>query len=592
MAMSTLESLPNEILINIFEKYINGVDIIIAFIDQQNQRFNGLIMQCRHHNFNFVNCQKDCFHYCINFLPNYIGKIKKLVLSDHNTPGQISTFLLRFPLLHNFRNIHRLSINFNAETVSWIRIRNALRSLSTTNIHTLIINVIHMERPSRLNYINYDMFDLQSIKRIDLLSDISYDDWGLLPTLFSKIEHLTSIRMSCDFQYLCSILQNAFHLKYLNVRLDSSSLSRFFKPYQHTNDSIISIPVLHTFLLSFQSTDPTTFEKLAYYLRRMPALRRLDIKAHGALLDANAWEALLQTSLPQLTHFRLKTTTSCINNIELENILASFETPFWITKDNFYLIVTKHKYLDTKTLHSYKLQVDNEDEFNQPVIQWWIVPFRNRLDDIPTSDIISFGISGVVRSLSQYYYFNNIEHLVIYDMNEGFSNWILKYINYSQIKYLDISYIDKESNIIALLLLQLKNIISLRIDYQHLVTYKNVYLENNHCMKYLDISVNKHNFNEEDIMMIAQLFPRIEHLIINTNMLENVPLLENYIPHLCSLTSNIIDESFRRYKSYERRLWVDNLRQKFQVSFEFAIDNGMTIWIDQAALNESYWQNK
>ncbi|CAF4439641.1 unnamed protein product [Adineta steineri] len=111
-------------------------------------------------------------------------------------------------------------------------------------------------------------------------------------------------------------------------------------------------------------------------------------------------------------------------------------------------------------------------------------------------------------------------------------------------------------------------------------------------MKYLDISVSKHNFNEEDIMMISQLFPRIEHLIINTNMLANVSLIENYIPHLCSLTSNIIDESFRRYKSYERKLWVDNLRQKFQVSFQFAIDNGMTIWIDQAALNESYWQNK
>ncbi|CAF3840059.1 unnamed protein product, partial [Adineta steineri] len=196
----------------------------------------------------------------------------------------------------------------------------------------------------------------------------------------------------------------------------------------------------------------------------MPALRRLDIKAHGVLLDANAWEALLQTSLLQLTHFRLKTTTSCINNKDLEDILTSFETPFWIAKDNFYLIVTKHKYLDTKGLHSYKLQIDNEDEFNQPVIQWWIVPFRNLLDDIPTNDIISFGISGVVRSLSQYYYFNNIEHLVIYDMNE-----------------------DKESDIIALLLLQLKNIISLRINYQHLLTYRNVYLEKNYYMKYLDI---------------------------------------------------------------------------------------------------------
>ncbi|CAF4188415.1 unnamed protein product, partial [Adineta steineri] len=332
MAMSTLESLPNELLINIFEKYINGVDIIVAFVNQQNQRFNGLIMQCQQYNFSFVNCRKDCFHYCINLLPNYIDKIKELVLFDHNTPGQISTFLLRFPLLNNFSKIHKLSINFNAETVFWIIIQNALRSLSTTKIHTLIINVIHMERPLRFNNTIYDalnlqtndVFDLPTVKRIDLLNDSSHDDWSLLPTFFSSIEHLTYIRMSCDFQYLCSILQHAVHLKYLNVRLDSWSRPSFYNSYQHTtNDNITSIPVLHTLILSFRSTDRTTFEKLAHYLKLMPVLRRLDIKAHKALLDANSWEALLQTSLPQLTHFRLKTTTSCINNIELENILAS-----------------------------------------------------------------------------------------------------------------------------------------------------------------------------------------------------------------------------------------------------------------------------
>ncbi|CAF1520423.1 unnamed protein product, partial [Adineta steineri] len=80
----------------------------------------------------------------------------------------------------------------------------------------------------------------------------------------------------------------------------------------------------------------------------------------------------------------------------------------------------------------------------------------------------------------------------------------------------------------------------------------------------------------------------MEHLIINTNMLGNVSLIENCIPHLCSLTSNIINESFQRYKNYERKRWTFDLRYKFQVSFEFSIDNGMTIWIDQAALNESY----
>ncbi|CAF4850368.1 unnamed protein product, partial [Rotaria socialis] len=42
----TLESLPNEILIDILENYINGIDIFTAFVGQLNSPIDDLIAQC------------------------------------------------------------------------------------------------------------------------------------------------------------------------------------------------------------------------------------------------------------------------------------------------------------------------------------------------------------------------------------------------------------------------------------------------------------------------------------------------------------------------------------------------------------------
>ena len=53
MPVSQLESLPNEILKDIIEKYINSVDIINAFAFQLNRRFDALIIQSQRLRFSF-----------------------------------------------------------------------------------------------------------------------------------------------------------------------------------------------------------------------------------------------------------------------------------------------------------------------------------------------------------------------------------------------------------------------------------------------------------------------------------------------------------------------------------------------------------
>ncbi|CAF4750191.1 unnamed protein product, partial [Rotaria sp. Silwood1] len=72
MSLSKLESCPNEILTDIIEKYIHGVDLLRAFRFQLNRRFDSLIIQSQRLRFDFIQCHKDDFRLCMGLLPAYI----------------------------------------------------------------------------------------------------------------------------------------------------------------------------------------------------------------------------------------------------------------------------------------------------------------------------------------------------------------------------------------------------------------------------------------------------------------------------------------------------------------------------------------
>ncbi|CAF2593568.1 unnamed protein product [Rotaria sp. Silwood2] len=588
MSVSKLESLPNEILSHIFEKYMNGVDILVAFVNSQNRRFDALISQCRRFYFNFFNCRKDYFDFCLDLLPTYIERIEILILSEQNTPGQIHTFLSFFPLFISFKRLRKLYLELNSNTIDWVIAQRAIISLSHTPIDTVILKAMETANMPTLNYIIGDIFKFKKIKRIILMNDFHGNQWNFSSNISSTVEYLTNFDNSCEFQHLQSIFQYTPHLKYLNVRLTSNSYYGFYYLSHPSNNNIISMSNLHTVILSFQSNDSTTFDILAQYLKAMPVLRRLEIKAHSALLEANAWESLLQVSLSLLTNFILKTTTYCVNEADIEKILAKFDTPFWKAKKNFYMMITKHKYSNSNRFGIGNMQHGEQDEYNQSVIQCWVAPTRARIDDIPTNEIMSFGISGVTSCLSNDYYFKNLKHLIIYNLDKDLLQWFVKYVNYLQIQYLDISLLSIKSDTISLLLSCIRNLTSLRIKYSLLLSHQNVYLGKDNYLKYLDISVDEHNFDKKDIIIISQLFPYIEHLAINMIKLSNIPLIKTYLPYLRCLTFKIIDSPFSSYNDNEQKLWNDQLRRKFKFLFERQADS-ITIWIDQDAFEESYW---
>ncbi|CAF4341483.1 unnamed protein product, partial [Rotaria sp. Silwood2] len=191
MSLSKLESLPNEILTDIIEKYINGVDLLRAFSFQLNQRFDALITQCQRFHFDFFQCQKDDFRLCMGLLPAYLDKIQELAISEEDTPAQVNFFLSFFPSFAFFKRLQTVYFHYYDQAVDWDIVEKALKSLSETMIETLSIKTTSANNRSLLGNVIVDLFHVKSLKRFSLMSISSSINWSDLANISSNIQHLT-----------------------------------------------------------------------------------------------------------------------------------------------------------------------------------------------------------------------------------------------------------------------------------------------------------------------------------------------------------------------------------------------------------------
>ncbi|UJR21525.1 hypothetical protein I4U23_024610 [Adineta vaga] len=570
MSISTLESLPNEILADLFDKYINGIDIIRAFAFQQNGRIDSILDECQRHNFNFINCRNDHFQLCMRILPYYVQRIEELAISDYDTFGQVLAFLTTFPSLHRFTKLRKLYIHVDAVSVQWNRIEQALLTLAITPIKTLIIKVSN-SKGILLFDSTFDIVpQLSTLRRLVFIGYLPHTRWE-----FSKLSH-----QICDFSYLQTIFDRYPLLKYLNIRFTPPSNVDSTYPIVSTNRNIQSMPALHTLIISFPRDHSTTFNMLSEYLQNMPALHRLEIKTHQALIDAIAWETLFQTALLSLTHFRLQTTYRFTDD-ELETLLQSFETPFWINMQNFYFIITEHQHIEYDL---FRLSNDTKDEFDDPVIRWWIVPFRNLNDDIPVNDITNFAISNKTNSISIYYQFNHIQNLTICRLDTNVLNWLRTHVNLVGVKHLDISPLRSKCEILSLLLSDVQNINSLRIRCYQLYDYQHELLNRIKFIKSLDItSDGEHSYGLEQIPLVTQLVPNVECLVIRTSTIPDLILLQNQLPHIRSITFKLHDKLRLLSVVRQRNLFHTSLRIDYHLR-SLEESSSITIWIDSASL--------
>ncbi len=612
MSLSKLESLPNEILSDIIEKYINGVDVLTNFSYQLNQRFNGLIEQCHRLRFNFIQCQKNEFRFCMGLLPAYIDKVEELAISEQDAPGQIHAFLSFFPSFTVFKRLRKLYIycDCNGNSFDLDMVERALLSLSDTSIESLSIemqslpieieNITHIRSLKR---ILFHLFHLKTLRRLCLVGGLDRIDWNDLLGISSNIEYIILPHIHCELRYLQSIIQWAPRLKYLHIGITDNRFSLGDKSKSKAKENTIPFSTLLTLVLSFENTNQITVDMLAPCLNAMPLLNCLEIDASSKLVDADAWMMLLKTSLPLLTHFTLRITLPQLSKISVHNVQASFQNLFWISKKNFNLIITTPRILDSESDERLFRQERSQHDYEQPVLQCWMAPDRTVKGDTITMDKIPSLILSSTSNIARCdYYVNNVKWLTVDNIDESLLRWVTTHVNCSRITELSIGMSCKHSKELASLLICTSNKNSLRITFDLLFAYKDILMGETNCLERLNISGFEHIFDEYHINIIARLFPHLEHLIIKTPDLDSVSLLMTCFPHLHSLTfylalqylqylqRNLSRDRFDYYDLDERQRFVYDLTRRTNFLFRLRED-WMTIWMDQAACEEPFWRN-
>ncbi|CAF1369915.1 unnamed protein product [Rotaria magnacalcarata] len=200
----------------------------------------------------------------------------------------------------------------------------------------------------------------------------------------------------------------------------------------------------------------------------------------------------------------------------------------------------------------------------------------------------SFDLFRQLRTL--YFDFDCGTRLAVDNIDKSLLQWLTKYVNCGGIKELIITSSKEATDALNALRTYVTNMDFLCVSFSLLVTNINVFVASNNRIRHLDISHCEHTFNEQGIILICKYFPYIEHLNINSKGLYNVPLIKKYLKYLRSLTFEMKDYYNNGFDedSASRRLYYPLQRTEFR----FLINNPkMTVWMDQAAFDDSYWQN-
>ncbi|CAF3822042.1 unnamed protein product [Rotaria sp. Silwood1] len=364
---------------------------------------------------------------------------------------------------------------------------------------------------------------------------------------------------------------------------------------------------LRTVILDFiDRYTEVTWDDLVQYFHCMLNLHSLEvINSHDRFFSASDWQMLFETSLPLLTFFTLKIRAARLSQLGLDNIhrtLLSFQTSFWIEKTNFNIFVMMSKYFDIVIFNyqpidprQHPLDNGSNSEIEQGTIQFWIVPERFNSDNRCLTNVItSLRLSAMDPLPPSHYYFDNVTCLKVDYLNACLFEWITTHIRLSKITKLIIQRAEIGCPSATSLISLTENLSSLQINFCQWIFQQHDLTKTNHNMKRLyislDFSYNEKTFRKNDICIIANIFPGIEHLKIDTIDFDCVPFLFACFSRLHSITFKILDLVFSSSNDSKEQQWENRLRSIPKLAFKRTRE-WITIWLDDLTLQDSNWRS-
>lgn len=568
----TLESLPNEIVIQCFQ-YLHYLEIFHAF-ERLNSRFDQLIGNIHFH-LDFQHGKKSIFdQFCRRLLrdPSMKTQIFSLKLSNENdTCGQISAFFRHFSL-EKFTRLHSLTL-INLNQAEYDRIRTHLPSLC--NLRSIVL-----QYPRKIDFPTFN--SLPKVNKVALtLDEIRLSQFFIEKPL--PITHLIAA-MCISVNDLTKLLEFAPYLKSLDIRgiLDESA--------SWSNTVTVD---LKRFALR---TTEMSLNRIKLILKQMPKLEQLQLHCLFDVesIDGHRWEQLITSLLTHLTQFQFIFELSLQTPRDRSRIIdqicdkfQTFQTNFWQKQHRWYTAYQARQYAASiytipYLYDTFQLSMHTE-QFSQ-----------DSFDHIRELTLIEEALQQNVS-----YYFCNVKTLRLIDGCHLLHTWeyflddlhgahsLKKIVNLLNLNHLDMQLTSQSSTLLMLLKIfeESPRLSSLKVDADHmgaivdrkLAQYFRKQIQKLHVTK----TSTKQKITPEIIDSICRIFTNVEQLYFPINCWEDLYSLLTKLPKLSSVTVQY-DDKYCRNDTLLQNLTTQLRRNFLSELIEYScdsIDSLLHVWI-------------
>lgn len=331
----SLSTLPIELIYHI----LNNLDVHTILFSFGNvcKRFRSIMHSYNQYKLNFQSVSKPYFHSICNLIRP--ENVISLTLSNGNqTPNQISLFLSLFQF-EQFSRLRSITlIDIDEEDFNTIfQCNNIIQSLS-------------------FNFAGNFVHDLKTLPNLSsVISNVNLRCLSF--TLFSRKMECLSWPNPCFLQSLK--FSNFITFKQFSTILSCSlQLKKLVIQDCRINDIYdidlsISYPQLISLTFEDSELNMKEFQKL---LSLTPSLEHLHIIGGTDLFNGLSWEQFIQKSLIRLEKFDFafcgNAELTSEDTINVESLINSFRTPFWIEKKRWFVIYYYFKGSSNYSLYS------------------------------------------------------------------------------------------------------------------------------------------------------------------------------------------------------------------------------------------------
>ena len=340
----SLETLPVELIYHLFE-YLDLYTILFSF-RYVCKRFQTIVNSFDQYQLDLRSISKYDFNQLCQIISS--KNISSIILTnDSRTPCQIRTFLSRFSFdeFSRLQSLYLIKIEEN-------NLFSILMHLSKCSLQSLTIYSSSWDAFSyTLRVLLSSTIANSNLKKLDL--NISYRNLDMMSYSPLPITLKSLSLHRCTFQEYCMILRHTIHLQNLTLT----------ECLMHNSDGSIYQPTDQIYplkLISFSfGACFIRMKELLLLLSCTPKLKHLKLiiwtDSLDSVIDGTKWENFISKKLMSLEKFEFffdDVTRINQNSLDLQSYIQSFQTPFWIERNHWYVVCDYIKTLSFIRLYS------------------------------------------------------------------------------------------------------------------------------------------------------------------------------------------------------------------------------------------------